>query len=53
MSRYARYVINFIFLMSVFASAHAVADCVKDGSSYPVGTEMGGFICTENGWQAK
>lgn len=44
-----------IFFIILFGSASAVlADCTKDGVLYPTGTEIGGFVCTEDGnWEKK
>jgi hypothetical protein len=33
----------------VLFSAAAQADCIYNGTSYPTGTQIGGFVCSENG----
>lgn len=29
----------------------AVADCSYNGQMYPVGTRLGGLVCTPQGWR--
>lgn len=42
------------FVMLLGLSSVVLADCEKDGVTYPVGTEIGGFVCTEDGtWEKK
>ena len=36
-----------IALLAIQASAWA---CVYNGSAYPVGTVIGPYVCTPNGW---
>ena len=42
------------FIMLLGSSSVVFADCKKDGVTYPVGTEIGGFVCTKEGkWKKK
>lgn len=43
-----------IFIILYLSASAAFADCKKDGVAYPVGTEIGGFVCTKDGkWEKK
>ena len=48
------YVITFILIMFAGTISTAYADCRRDGRTYPTGTIIGGFICTEGGtWEKR
>lgn len=35
--------------MAILFSTAARADCIYNGTAYPTGTQIGGFVCSENG----
>ena len=51
----SKYILSCMFFIMLIGSSGAVfADCDKDGVNYPTGTEIGGFVCTEDGhWEKK
>jgi len=55
MSTYKSFIAVSIFSLTFLCSVStAFADCVKDGVTYPPGTEIGGFICGDDGaWKLK
>lgn len=40
-----------LFFILSFAAASAQADCRYKGKDYPVGTVIGGLVCTKDGWR--
>lgn len=51
MVKYPKFIVSLLFFLALLGSmSSAVAeDCTKDGATYSPGTEIGGFVCTEDG----
>ena len=45
--------INVAFVVLLFVSMSAIADCEYDGQLYPEGASIGPYICSGSQWVAK
>ncbi len=44
-----RKVVYITVVLLMFVTSPVFADCTYNGKSYPTGTTIGGYVCTESG----